>query len=350
VVKDYPVDIGSYQGRAQQTVTVDLGGNDQSLDFKLPVPAELEVQSQPSGLNITIDNSYQGQAPFSLKLAPESYRVELDVGHIKGLTSPMEGQTVSLQAGEKQTVWFSILAEDQNPNHFRLIGNQLADLTKEIRWQNDGAQMALIPAGSFDMRSIRRVELDAFCMDIYLVTNARYGKFIQATGHKKPAYWDDSTYNQPNQPVVGVDWHDAAAYCQWVGKRLPTEAEWEYAARGGLSGKNYAWGDDAPTDKLANYDNQVGKPTQMGKYPANGYGLHDMAGNVWEWCADWYTGDYYRNFPAKNPQGPKTGKYRVLRGGSWNYPTSTLPVSYCSRYAPGLRNYHLGFRCVSGLD
>ena len=135
---------------------------------------------------------------------------------------------------------------------------------------------------------VHRVELDEFYMDSREVTNGQYGVFMEQTGHRKPGYWSSSSYNQANQPVVGVDWNDAVAYAKWAGKRLPTEAEWEYAARGGLAGKRYPWGDEGATAEKANYGRNVGKPAVVGSYPANGYGLYDMAGKVWEWCQDWY--------------------------------------------------------------
>ncbi|MDP7000175.1 MAG: SUMF1/EgtB/PvdO family nonheme iron enzyme, partial [Candidatus Poribacteria bacterium] len=173
------------------------------------------------------------------------------------------------------------------------INHQLKDKPKF-----ETGEMVLIPGRGRIFRQ------PAFYMDKYEVTNAQYRKFVQATGHRAPRYWDDDDFNQPNQPVVGVSWHDATAYAKWVGKRLPTEKEWEWAARaekewewaarGGLKGKKYPWGNQEPSASRANYGNKVGKPTAVGNYPANGYGLHDMAGNVWEWCQDWYSRD--RNY------------------------------------------------------
>ena len=223
--------------------------------------------------------------------------------------------------------------------------------------------MVLIPAGTFEMgdsknepeiymkrsRPVHTVELDAFYMDSREVTNGQYGVFMEQTGHRKPYYWNDTKYNQTNQPVVGVDWNDAVAYAKWAGKRLPTEAEWEYAARGGLAGKRYPWGDEITHDD-ANYGSKGGIPTVVGSYPANGYGLYDMAGNVWEWCQDWYDKDYYNNSPTKNPPGPGTGSSRVLRGGSWSYGTSYLRVAHRNYNGPYGRYLGSGFRCVSGSN
>jgi formylglycine-generating enzyme required for sulfatase activity len=224
----------------------------------------------------------------------------------------------------------------------------------------DGAEMVLIPAGEFQMGSndyddekpVHTVYLDAFYMDKYEVTNALYKKFMDATGHKAPVYWNNSKYNAPDQPVVGVSWHDAKAYADWAGKRLPTEAEWEKAARGGLVGKKYPWGDELTRD-YANYYGNGGKDqwsgtAPVGSFDPNGYDLYDMAGNVWEWCADRYDSDYYVESPKDNPQGPSSGTYRVLRGGAWNGDDPD-DLRAATRYfnEPTLTGSNVGFRCVA---
>jgi len=233
----------------------------------------------------------------------------------------------------------------------------------------DGAPMsimALIPAGEFSMGSdymglgyIHSVYIDAFYMDIYEVTNAQYGKFMDATGHSAPDYWYDSDLNAPDQPVVGVSWYDAVAYAEWAGKRLPTEAEWERAARGGLVGKRYPWGDEAPdADGVykANYTNPWNGATDgyrytapVGRFPPNGYGLYDMAGNAWEWCADWYDPKYYADSPYKNPLGPDSGSYRTIRGGSWCNAAYALRVANRSIGDPSHTYYGIGFGCGIGF-
>ena len=208
--------------------------------------------------------------------------------------------------------------------------------------------MVLIPAGEFQMgslwedadenpnrgkgyfkdeQSVHTVYVAAFYMDIYEVTNVQYQKFVEATGNQelseyyKPSkYYDKPEFNQPNQPVVGLHWTAARDYCKWVGERLPTEAEWEKAARGSLEGKRYPWGDSINPER-ANYGHNVGMATLVGSYPPeNNYGLHDMMGNVSEWRADWYSPDYYQNSPKRNPTGTASGgpgEFHVARGGHY---------------------------------
>lgn len=237
------------------------------------------------------------------------------------------------------------------------------EFPKEIIGKIDDAPMVLIPAGEFEMGSndgeddekpVHTVYLDAFYMDKYEVTNALYKKFMDATGYKAPAYWNDKRFNDPQHPVVGVSWKDANEYCKWAGKRLPTEAEWEKAARGGLVGKKYPWGDTL-THNDANYsgkgDKDIWKYTSsVGSFPPNGYGLYDMAGNVYEWCADWYGSNYYASSPKSNPAGQSSGLVRVLRGGSWSHLNdSNLRTAYRNYYDPTYVYNYLGFRC-SGLS
>ncbi len=303
-------------------------------------------------------------------------------------------------------------------------------LASEPAIQTDG--MVWIPAGSFEMgeadpmfpdaKPVHRVQLDGFWMDKTEVTNAQFARFVNATGYRTVAerppdpkdfpgadpsmlvpgslvftppegpvsleqhyswwrYQRGASWRQPegpgssirgrdNHPVVHVCWYDAVEYAKWASKRLPTEAEWEYAARGGLEQKHYAWGNELQPDgrwmtniwqgqfprentRADGYE----RTAPAGTYPANGYGLHDMAGNVWEWCSDWYRPDYYNISPRHNPQGPDTSydpnepaiPKKAQRGGS--FLCSDL---YCVRYRMGSRGKgaldsgasHVGFRCV----
>jgi formylglycine-generating enzyme required for sulfatase activity len=220
--------------------------------------------------------------------------------------------------------------------------------------------MVLVPAGEFTMGSpegdpdekpAHKVQISAFFMDKYEVTVKQYAAFLQESGGDRPAEWKtmNKTANQ-NRPVMGVDWADAARYCKWAGKRLPTEAEWEKAARG-TDGRLYPWGNDPPTPLHANYGKRewnnhealvpVGT-LEAGKSP---YGIYDMAGNVWEWVSDWYDNDYYKQSPSESPTGPSTGGFKVIRGGSWNTSARNLraadryfdPPSFRSQYVPGFR-------------
>jgi formylglycine-generating enzyme len=210
----------------------------------------------------------------------------------------------------------------------------------------------LIPAGEFQMGSndgnddekpVHTVYLDAFYMDIYEVTNAQYKKFMDATGYKAPKYWNEVRYNASNNPVVGVYWDDVVAYAKWAGKRLPTEAEWEKAARGGLVLVNTI------THDTANYGGTGGKDkwdltSPVGSFAQNGYGLYDMMGNVWELCADWYDENYYASSPKSNPKGPASGSYHVLRGGG--YYERSLRIGIRDSIHPILEGSAVGFRCV----
>lgn len=209
------------------------------------------------------------------------------------------------------------------------------------------------------------VFLDSYFMDKYEVSNKLYGDFIRAKGHAAPAYWDDPRLNKPEQPVVGVNWEDAKAYCAYRGKRLPTEAEWEKAARGPRANL-YPWGNDFDPAK-ANYGKNHDATLPVDSYPegASYYGVFNMAGNVFEWVSDWYDPRYYGRLETMvNPSGPEkpvwlggTGTYvdrltvgekRVIRGGSWIAPESTVRATHRFWNHPLNNSYGvgLGFRCA----
>jgi formylglycine-generating enzyme required for sulfatase activity len=199
----------------------------------------------------------------------------------------------------------------------------------------------------------RKIHVDPFYMDESEVTNERYAAFVKATKRKPPYQWFKGEFEkgQENLPVVNVSWDDATAFCSWAGGRLPTEAEWERAARGIAEGRMYPWGDTVPTAKQAVYGVETG-PSAVCTRERNYFGLCDMIGNVWEWVSDWYGRDYYAVAPERNPPGPDKGAYRVLRGGSWfdqSQPVLFLTVSYRSWARQQERSPTIGFRCVKGL-
>ena len=222
---------------------------------------------------------------------------------------------------------------------------------------HDVAEMVLVPAGEFwmgrehakayyDERPRHQVALNDFYIDKYPVTNAQYGRFLKkAWLHLEPAHWTMKEYNQPDQPVVGVNWEDAQAYCRWAGKRLPTEAEWEKAARG-PDGRRYPWGNEWDPTRANTAEGEPRKPTPVGSYPtgASPYGAYDMAGNVWEW-----TSSLYKAYPYKADDGredPRASGDRVLRGGAWNNAAELTRASARLRYDPECRHNDIGFRCA----
>ena len=221
--------------------------------------------------------------------------------------------------------------------------------------------MALVPAGEFTMGSAtgdadeqpeHRVYVAAFSMDRYQVSVGQYAKFLEATSQAAPTDWSIMNKSRhQNRPIVNVDWADAEAYCTWVGKRLPTEAEWEKAARG-TDGRIYPWGNELPTGFRANSkkekwsDHWVLSPVGMFEEGKSPYGIYDMAGNVWEWVNDWYDQDYYRSSPSKNPTGPLRGESKVIRGGSWGSGPRDLRSSDRDTHLPSARGMGTGFRCA----
>jgi formylglycine-generating enzyme required for sulfatase activity len=207
-------------------------------------------------------------------------------------------------------------------------------------------QTSMRPQVLLDDRPARTVHVDEFWMDATEVTQQRYAGFLKASGRPAPYHWLNGRIpdGQEQFPVYNVDWEDASAFCAWSGKRLPTEAEWEKAARGGKEGFDYPWGEKIDP-KMARYGVQSG-PGPVGRYTPNAYGLYDMAGSVSEWCSDWFERDYYAHAPRENPAGPGSGVYKVIRGGAWSDSAPRVTVFFRNWVRPGQKTPNLGFRCA----
>ena len=251
------------------------------------------------------------------------------------------------------------------------------DKPVELPYGKDKSIMTVIPKGHFQMGSdkysaekpVQKIYLDNYYIDKFLVTNAQFQKFVEETGYSTDAEkagggmvrigrrWKkvkDATWKMPDgltpiegqekHPVSQVSYNDASAYCKWAEKDLPTEAQWEKAARG-PDGRQYPWGNDDPDDTMANFDNLIGATTPVDNYGKgkSPYGVYDAAGNVYQWCKDWYgTGQR----AEKNPSGPASGKEHVVKGGSFIEGSESLRSSNRDRYKPDYSSYLFGFRCA----
>lgn len=218
-----------------------------------------------------------------------------------------------------------------------------------------------IGAGWFSMGSdvgqsvespVHRVWLDSFAMAATQVTIEEYAWFLDATGNVPPPYWSDPNFSHSQQPVVGLSWFDAVAYCEWLSPmtgshyRLPTEAQWERAARGGAERMLFPWGDDPPFSRPAYHTRWKSGPEPVGQSQPNAFGLFDMCENVHEWCSDWYGPDYYAISSDRNPQGPEEGKRKASRGGSWRHQIKISRCSARSSIPPEFKYADYGFRVV----
>lgn len=198
-----------------------------------------------------------------------------------------------------------------------------------------------------DERPVHRVWVDAFEIGSWQVSNTEYDAFVRSAGYQPAPHRDDPRFSAPNQPVVGVSWFDAVHYCQWLSAisgrafRLPTEAEWECAARGGAAGRLYPWGDEAPETSDSRW---IDGPEERDDRAPNGFGLYDLCENVHEWCSDWYAADYYARSPDRNPRGPDTGLRRVSRGGSWRHQIRFTRCAARSSIPPDYHYNDYGFR------
>ena len=225
-----------------------------------------------------------------------------------------------------------------------------------------------IPEGWFPMgcatgrdeeKPVHRVWVDALEMAVYEVTNRDYAMFLGDTQRRLPKHWGNAEFGHPQQPVVAVSWHDAAAYCEWLSARigmryrLPTEAEWERAALGGREAVLYPWGDAAPHEHdeyLRRWSGEVSGPLPVGQGTPNPYGLYDLGENVHEWCMDWYDPAFYAQSPERNPRGPASGSRRASRGGSWRHHIRASRCAARSSIPPEFEYADYGFRVVRDLS
>jgi formylglycine-generating enzyme required for sulfatase activity len=226
-------------------------------------------------------------------------------------------------------------------------------------------EMVRIPEGWFwmgcetgrdDEKPVHCLWVDAFELAAYQVTNAEYKSFLEATKASPPPFCNDANFNHPKMPVVAVSWHEAAAYCDWLSRatgkhyRLPTEAEWERAARGGVEDALYPWGDAGP-EAVPDYAQRwKNGPEPVGLYAPNAYCLYNLGDNVHEWCSDWYDAGYYSHSPERNPQGPAGGTRRASRGGSWRHHIKVTRTAARSSIPPELQYADYGFRIARSLN
>ena len=243
-----------------------------------------------------------------------------------------------------------------SPNRFATSGEQ-ARFTEPA--------MVRIPAqwfwmgcetGRDDEKPVHRVWVDSLELAAHQVTNAEYRCFLAATKVTPPPCWNDPNFNDPKMPVAAVSWHEATAYCDWLSKaankfyRLPTEAEWECAARAGAEKSLYPWGDALP-DSLPDYANRwKSGPEPVGLYAPNAYGLFNMGDNVHEWCVDWYDPAYYKESPERNPRGPANGVRKASRGGSWRHHIKVSRNAARSSIPPEFQYADYGFRIARSLE
>ena len=389
-------------------------GQDSNQDngIELDTIATLNITSTPEGAKVYVDNNLIGVTPLRSYQFDTGIRLEKQVNvglELSGYKSRVKRITlkggqqipwdVHLEKIERAPIQPKPSAPETPPEKDPSISEEkllVSRNTLQTTIGKDGAEMVLIPAGDFQMGSgpgalynsattpVHAVYVDAFYIDKYEVTVGQYNEFVRATGHHPLPDWVSEYSPTDQHPVVGISWHDAIAYAEWAGRRLPTEAEWEKAARGGLVGKNHPWGnaeldgtqcnfadkslsevwniERKPEDNFAdkNIDDGYVYTAPVGSYPPNGYGLYDMGGNVTEWCFDAFDENFFANSPRRNPVADilirdsennivAINKLRVMRGGSWYH--SPVAVWMACRLGddPKKTTINLGFRCAKSV-
>lgn len=278
--------------------------------------------------------------------------------------TPSDAAGAKMRSKDQKEAEVKIAEKPLNPGGTSTVSRMMVTppLPEEVTGP-DGAPMVLVPAGEFimgsdkgddDEKPVHRVHLDSFYIDKFEVTNGKFAKFIDAIKGEPPWGFDDkdTPVTHADQPVRWVTWLDATAYCQWAGKRLATEAEWEKAARG-MDGRLYPWGDEAPTPAHAVFGQKEGSESlppfsnrDKGKSP---YGAQDMAGSLYEWVADWYDDEYYEKSPSQNPRGPSEGGQKVQRSGSYSNNPYRLRSSFRTKDNPTEARPNVGFRCAQNI-
>lgn len=326
-----------YRREARQVAIV--GAQTSRLDLKLTsTQGTLEVASAPAGATVEIGGTPRGQTPLTLTLVQDAYDIEL-----------------RLPKHRKETRRVQIIGEQTTHLQLDLI-EELFKAGEIQRRGKDNAEMVYIPAALFAMGDTHGdghpdelpshiVTVETFWLDRTEVTNAQFARFVTA-GNTAQGYWDMYARGKDQHPVVNVTWHDAVAYCRWAGKRLPTEAEWEYAARGS-DGRKYPWGNTWEDSRARFYGNRGSETTApVGSYPtgASPFGVMDLAGNVWEWVSSQY--EPYPYVATDGRENLSAPGRRVFRGGSWSSVPRTQPATYRGSFHSGYASDGLGFRCA----
>jgi sulfatase modifying factor 1 len=346
-----------------------------SVIIGLPQPSVAEEYHAIPGLSakdrvmLAASMVQQGQCSNALAEIAEATRELSDDETLLRLKGTCEAELQRTNAKETITRWLKVVPQT-HPER----GKMIVLLAKTQASSENPTEWLVVSGGEFEMGAEgepagadespkHKVYLDSFYIGQYEVSNQQYHTFVKATGHKAPENEDpkysiwrgqDMLEGTNHLPVVNVTWEDAAAYCKWAGARLPTEAEWEKAARG-TDGRTYPWGNEPVTGNRTNYSIEnvtfwEGPATlanvEMYDFGRSPYGAYEMAGNVWEWTQDWYDETYYKNSPDKNPAGPPGGKDKVVRGGGWQSNAQTVRSANRHKQNPTDRRVYVGFRCA----